>query len=96
MNEEIRLYVAGWIDSLHLDRVRLNSVEEQAEGHYIATIYGGFNGSGSWDLYIRQIGMIIDSLSGSWVIEVINDCLDDLWTLRLGFRLHEIRGEERS
>lgn len=89
---DIPMYIRGWIDSLHLERVRVHSVEEQEEGHWIATIYGGFNGNGSWDLYIRQIGMIIDSLQGSWVINIEKDCLDDLWTLRLGFRLEDING----
>lgn len=88
----IQTYIIGWLDSLKLERIRIISVEKQPEGHYIATIYGGLNGCGSWDLYIRQIGMIIDSLQGSWVIDLNNDCLDDLWTLRLGFRLEDVRG----
>lgn len=92
MNNNIPVYIRGWIDSLRLERIDVRSVEQQPEGHYIATIYGGLNGCGSWDLYIRQIGMIIDSLQGSWVIDLNNDCLDDVWTLRLGFRLEDVRG----
>lgn len=92
MNNNIPVYIRGWIDSLKLERIDVRSIEKQEEGHYIATIYGGLNGCGSWDLYIRQIGMIIDSLQGSWVIDLNNDCLDDLWTLRLGFRLEDVRG----
>lgn len=92
MSNNIQTYIIGWIDSLRLEKVRVISVEEQKEGHWIATIYGGFNGNGSWNLYIRQIGMIIDSLQGSWIIDLNNDCLDDLWTLRLGFRLEDVRG----
>lgn len=92
MNNNIPVYIRGWIDSLRLERIDVHSVEQQPEGHYIATIYGGLNGCGSWDLYIRQIGMIIDSLQGSWVIDLNNDCLDDVWTLRLGFRLEDVRG----
>lgn len=89
---DIHTYITGWIDSLRLERVTVHGVEAQPEGHYIATIYGGLNGCGSWDLYVRQIGMIIDSLQGSWVIDLNNDCLDDVWTLRLGFRLEDVRG----
>ena len=92
MSNNIRTYIIGWIDSLRLEKVRVISVEEQKEGHWIATIYGGFNGNGNWNLYIRQIEMIIDSLQGSWIIDLNNDCLDDLWTLRLGFRLEDVRG----
>lgn len=92
MSNNIQTYIIGWIDSLRLEKVRVISVEEQKEGHWIATIYGGFNGNGSWNLYIRQIEMIIDSLQGSWIIDLNNDCLDDLWTLRLGFRLEDVRG----
>ena len=91
MSNNIQTYIIGWIDSLRLEKVRVISVEEQKEGHWIATIYGGFNGNGNWNLYIRQIGMIIDSLHGSWIIDLNNDCLDDLWTLRLGFRLEDVR-----
>ena len=92
MSNNIQTYIIGWIDSLRLEKVRVISVEEQKEGHWIATIYGGFNGNGNWNLYIRQIEMIIDSLQGSWIIDLNNDCLDDLWTLRLGFRLEDVRG----
>lgn len=91
MSNNIQTYIIGWIDSLRLEKVRVISVEEQKESHWIATIYGGLNGNGSWNLYIRQIGMIIDSLQGSWIIDLNNDCLDDLWTLRLGFRLEDVR-----
>lgn len=88
---DIPIYIRGWIDSLKLERVNVDSVEKQKEGHYIATIYGGLNGPGSWEVYLRQICMIVDSLSSSWVIDLINDCLDDVWTLRLGFRLEDVR-----
>lgn len=91
MSNNIQTYIIGWIDSLRLEKIRVISVEEQKEGHWIATIYGGFNGNGSWNLYIRQIEMILDSLQGSWIIDLNNDCLDDLWTLRLGFRLENVR-----
>ena len=89
---DIQTYITGWIDSLRLKKVKVHSVKQQTEGHYIVTIYGGLNGGGSWNLYIRQIGMIIDSLQGSWVIEIHNDCLDDLWTLQLGFRIEDTKG----
>ena len=89
---DIQTYITGWIDSLRLKKVKVHSVEQQTEGHYIVTINGGLNGRGSWNLYIRQIGMIIDSLQGSWVIEIHNDCLDDLWTLQLGFRIEDTKG----
>ena len=88
---DIQTYITGWIDSLQLEKVKVHSVEQQVEGHYIVTIYGGFNGCGNWDLYIRQIGMIIDSLRNSWVIEINNDYLDDLWTLQLGFKIKNIK-----
>ena len=88
---DIQTYITGWIDSLQLEKVRVHSVEQQVDGHYIATIYGGLNGCGNWDLYIRQIGIIIDSLRNSRVIEINNDCLDDLWTLQLGFKIENIK-----
>ena len=88
---DIQTYITGWIDSLQLEKVRVHSVEQQAEGYYIVTISGGSNGRGNWNLYIRQIGMIIDSLRNSWVIEITDNYLDDIWTLQLGFKLEDIK-----
>lgn len=88
---DIQTYITGWIDSLQLERVKVHSVKQQVGGYYIITIYGGLNGCGSWNLYIRQIGMIVDSLRDSWVIEINNDRLDDLWTLQLGFEIKNIK-----
>ena len=88
---DVQDYIRGWIDSLRLDRIDVHSVEQQKGSHYIATIYGGLNGPGRWESYLRQIGIIISSLPGSWIIDLVNDCLDDVWTLRLGFRLEDVK-----
>lgn len=83
----IQTYITNLIDSLQLKRIKVHNVEQQAEDHYIVTIYGGLNGCGSWSFYIKQIEIIINTLQDSWVINLDNDCLDDVWTLQLGFRI---------
>jgi hypothetical protein len=82
-------YVSGWIDSLQLTRVTVEKIE-QTKGIYVATIIGGLNGRGDWSFYIRQIQKIIDSLPGSWIVDLDCDNLDDLWYLELGFNLDQI------
>lgn len=59
------------------------STYEDKGDHVIITIYGGFNGNGDWITYLNQITTIIQALD-AWVIDLINDCPDDVWTLRIG------------
>ena len=70
------------IKALELEKVDPREYEDKGD-HAIITIDGGFNGSGDWPLYLLQITRIVQELN-AWVIELINDCLDDVWTLRIG------------
>ena len=70
------------IDSLNLENVVPSKYEDKGD-HAIITIYGGFNGNGSWITYLTQIAIIIQALD-AWVIDLTNDCPDDVWTLRIG------------
>lgn len=70
------------IRALELEKVTPSKCEDKGN-HVIITIYGGFNGRGDWSLYLLQITRIIQALD-AWVIDLINDCLDDVWTLRIG------------
>ena len=76
------------IDKLELTKVSLVSVEEK-DGYDILTIRGGLNGRGDFYRYIEQVTALIGELEFNtmwniWLIDWINDCLDDLWTLRIG------------
>ena len=55
-------------------------------GYYIAKFYGGLNGSGKWKNYVDEIKKLFTSLKDSWLIDLENDCCDDVWVLRIGFR----------
>ena len=80
------------IDSLNPDGVSLHSVEEK-DDYDILTFYGGLNGRGDFYRYLDQVMSIISRLGlefnvmwDIWLIDWINDCLDDVWTLRVGIR----------
>lgn len=75
------------INKLELQRVEFNSVEEK-EDHDVITIYGGLNGHGDILYYLDQIERIVCELQGYckdvWLVSWTNDCLDDVWYLKLG------------
>lgn len=81
------------IDKLNLTKVTLTSVEEK-DGYDILTLDGGLNGKGNFLKYIGQVVSIIWNLERQglseikdiWLIDWINDCPDDVWTLRIGIR----------
>lgn len=58
-------------------------------GYYIAYIHGGDNGPGSWVYYTEYLNELMKSVPDSWVIDLVNDCPDDVWTLRLGYEIKE-------
>ena len=81
------------IDSLNLTKISLHSVEEK-DDYDILTIYGGLNGKGDFLSYMSQVATIVWNLENLdlvkvrdiWLIDWINDCPDDIWTLRIGIR----------
>ena len=54
--------------------------------YYIAKFHGGLNGSGKWKNYVDEIKKLFTSLKDSWLIDLENDCYNDVWVLRIGFR----------
>ena len=64
-------------------------VQESSEGHYVATLCGGDNGSGNWPKYLNELVEILHKFDDldydAWVIDLDNDCLDDVHTVRIGF-----------
>lgn len=80
------------IDSLKPAGVALHSVEEK-DDYDILTFYGGLNGRGDFYRYLEQVMGIVSRLElefnvmwDIWLINWINDCLDDVWTLKIGIR----------
>lgn len=77
------IYLRGWIASLQLERVVFADFCNK-DDHSVITLYGGFNGPNRWDVYMKQISAILESLPGSWLVSLVNDCPDDVWTLKIG------------
>lgn len=61
----------------------------KTDDHYIAYIYGGENGPGNWKNYSDFLSELFSNLDHAWVIDLSNDCADDVWTLRIGFDIKE-------
>ena len=54
--------------------------------HYVVTLYGGLNGYGRLHNYLNDIQEIINQFDNVWLINWDNDCLDDIWALKIGIR----------
>lgn len=57
----------------------------KCDKHYIAYIFGGENGPGNWKNYSEFLNDLFNNLGHAWLIDLSNDCCDDVWTLRLCF-----------
>jgi hypothetical protein len=91
-------------DGPKMERLSLGSLHMCEDGHLIVTIYGGANGGGfrgmesNWPYYMSLIrkflGKLLNYDNGNmikdvWLIDLDNDCCDDVWTLRLGIELSD-------
>ena len=66
----------------------LDVAKVKGSDHYVGIVYGGLNGPGNWNNYFKDLGKIINKgLKNVWLIDVINDCADDVFTARFGFRI---------
>ena len=71
-------------DNRHL---HLSGVVSVRDGdHYIAFVSGGNNGHSNWKAYFQSLMMIIEECKDAWVIELDNDCCDDVHYALIGFR----------
>ena len=73
------------IENLGLYNVKVYKVEDRGD-YELVTIFGGFNGSAMWGVYLEQIQNIMEEFEKCWLIDLNNDCLDDSWKLRIGIR----------
>lgn len=77
---------------MYPDNLKLSSVHQVEDGgHFIITIFGGCNGGGDNKklvLYLaavkKLVKRLVEKFGRVWLIDWDNDCLDDVWTLRLG------------
>ena len=71
-------------DNRHL---HLSGVVSVRDGdHYIAFVSGGNNGHSNWKAYFQSLMMIIEECKDAWIIELDNDCCDDVHYALIGFR----------
>lgn len=75
--------------------LQVDSVDFDQYGTLVAKIYGGFNGSIAMHsaYYCLQWAHLIELLGfwgvEAWLVETWIDCLDDVWTLKLGLDTKE-------
>lgn len=75
--------------------LQVDSVDFDEYGTLVAKIYGGFNGSIAMHsaYYCTQWAHLIELLGfwgvKAWLVETWIDCLDDVWTLKLGLDTKE-------
>lgn len=74
------------------DSIELGSLHKVDCGHYIATLHGGCNGGGSikrWITYLaiikKLVKKLLEKFGDVWLLDLKNDCLDDVWTVRICF-----------
>lgn len=86
--------VAGKGTNLKLKSVvKMTSSLEGCEdpNWYVALITGGLNGPGSWLDYMTCIRRLVDAMdfiaNDVWLVDLKNDCADDVWDMRIGFRV---------
>lgn len=76
-----------------LDENYTKCVEDETDPSiFYVTISGGMNGNGKWSNYLTILHDLFIKLESvfedAWVIEVWNDCLDDVFYVRVGIRAY--------
>lgn len=67
----------------------LEVCEVEDDDYYVAHLCGGKNGPGEWPKYMEDITRVVNALDVKkwWMIDTKNDCLDDIFYIRLAFRM---------
>lgn len=72
-------------------RVKSNYIDKY--GTKVIELDGGLNGIGEWNDYLYDLYSIFSELSlkkiHAWMISLENDCLDDIFTVKIGVREEE-------
>lgn len=67
--------------------LQFNQLIHVGDNYVVAEFYGGLNGSGKWDNYLRDITSLFDEIQFNykcWLVDLHNDCLDDVFYLKIG------------
>lgn len=67
--------------------------DDYKEVFYVVQMYMGENGCGKWENYFSEMLGFVNNMKGKgydiWMINWINDCLDDVSTIQFAFRNKE-------
>ena len=71
------------------DKLSLFDVVEfnKRDQYLVVRFFGGLNGPGKWTEYMPQITKLINEISKEyhcWLVQLVNDCVDDVFTLDVG------------
>ncbi len=71
------------------DKLSLFDVVEfnKRDQYLVVRFFGGLNGPGKWTEYMPQITKLINEISKEyhcWLVQLVNDCIDDVFTLDIG------------
>jgi hypothetical protein len=71
------------------DKLSLFDVVEfnKRDQYLVVRFFGGLNGPGKWTEYMPPITKLINEISKEyhcWLVQLVNDCIDDVFTLDIG------------
>lgn len=66
-------------------RITLHEIVNKGD-HYVLKFCGGLNGCGRLHNYLNDVQEIINQFDNVWLINWDNDCLDDVYVLKIGIR----------
>lgn len=78
--------------NLNLEAMRKVKDPISKEFYYVAHLYGGNNGHSDWPAYLKDISLVVEGLSKDyhvWLIELKNDCPDDVFDVYIGLSEEE-------
>lgn len=92
--EELTEYINKNLSDVFLktaDTVGLifHDIIEDRDDYVVVEFYGGLNGMGSWTNYLPAITELVTILNlkyKCWLVDLHNDCLDDVFYLKLGIK----------
>lgn len=83
----------GEKDSLDLGKVYLAEYDFEGtpKNHYVMVLFGGLNGPGKWhnyfETFIKAFDAFDEKCGNCWLIELTNDCADDVYTAYVGVEI---------
>ncbi len=66
---------------------------KKRDKYVVIRILGGLNGPGEWTNYMASITKLINKITEeykrTWVVQLVNDCIDDVFTLDIGIGIQK-------